>query len=117
MNQDEVLTVLADNWQPIDTSTMLFPGVMLVDYVRVYQRSDQTNVGCSPEDYPTADYINNHHDAYTSMSLQIGSHLRRLMRLLQTPISHTGRGPDLMGPGILGLKTHWWVCLQSTLHA
>jgi Beta-glucan synthesis-associated protein SKN1/KRE6/Sbg1 len=48
---------------------MEFPAVMLVDYVRVYQRSGQTNVGCDPSDYPTAAYINNHLDSYTSKSL------------------------------------------------
>ena len=45
---------------------MEFPALMLIDYVRVYQRNGQTNVGCSPPNYPTADYINNHLDAYTS---------------------------------------------------
>ena len=30
---------------------------MLVDYVRVYQRNGETNIGCDPKDYPTADYI------------------------------------------------------------
>lgn len=39
---------------------------MQVDYVRVYQRKDQTNVGCNPSRYPTTDYINNHMDAYSS---------------------------------------------------
>jgi len=31
---------------------------MAVDYVRVYQPKDKRNVGCDPEDFPTADYIN-----------------------------------------------------------
>jgi hypothetical protein len=58
----------AANWQTIDTSTMIFPGEMLVDYVRVYQRKGQTNVGCSPKDFPTEDYINRHMDSYMSVS-------------------------------------------------
>lgn len=45
---------------------MVFPAEMLVDYVRVYQRDGETNIGCNPPDYPTADYINNHFDAYAS---------------------------------------------------
>lgn len=45
---------------------MEFPAEMLVDYVRVYQRKGSENVGCSPKDYPTEDYINRHQDAYTS---------------------------------------------------
>jgi hypothetical protein len=48
---------------------MALPGVMLVDYVRVYQREGQENIGCNPKDYPTADYIDRHLDAYTSACL------------------------------------------------
>ena len=57
---------LAENWQTIDLTTMIFPAVMQIDYVRVYQRKGQTNIGCDPPDYPTAKYIADHMDAYTS---------------------------------------------------
>jgi hypothetical protein len=30
---------------------------MWVDYIRVYQDPKLINIGCDPEDYPTADYI------------------------------------------------------------
>ncbi|KDQ52324.1 glycoside hydrolase family 16 protein [Jaapia argillacea MUCL 33604] len=53
----------------IDLNTILSPAVMLVDYVRVYQRKGAMNVGCSPSNYPTADYINRHMDAYTNPNL------------------------------------------------
>ena len=45
---------------------MIFPAEMLVDYVRVYQRKGQTNIGCDPPGYPTLDYINRHPDTYGS---------------------------------------------------
>lgn len=61
------------NWQTIDLSTMEFPAIMQVDYVRVYQRTDSQNVGCDPEDYPTADYISKHADAYNSAYLTFWS--------------------------------------------
>ena len=48
---------------------MTFPAEMLVDYVRVYQRDGEVNVGCSPPDYPTEDYINNHPNAYNNPNL------------------------------------------------
>lgn len=57
---------ISSNWQTIDLTTMEFPAEMLVDYVRVYQRSGETNVGCSPSDYPTEDYISAHMEAYTN---------------------------------------------------
>ena len=45
---------------------MEFPALMLVDYVRVYQRQGQTNIGCNPARYPTSDYIARHPEAYNS---------------------------------------------------
>ncbi|KAK7691618.1 hypothetical protein QCA50_005017 [Cerrena zonata] len=60
---------MSSNWQKIDLSTMVFPAEYLVDYVRVYQRKGQTNIGCSPKDYPTAQYINDHMTAYTNPNL------------------------------------------------
>ncbi|KAI0795085.1 beta-glucan synthesis-associated [Abortiporus biennis] len=60
---------ISPNWQTIDTTTMEFPAIMQVDYVRVYQRKGQTNIGCDPADYPTADYINNHMEAYSNANL------------------------------------------------
>ena len=59
----------------IDFSKLVFPAIMKVDYVRVYQRNDLLNIGvsrllrkgqtrlivifgqCDPKNYPTADYI------------------------------------------------------------
>jgi len=55
---------ISQNWETIDLTTMIFPAEMLVDYVRVYQRTGSTNVGCNPKAYPTTDYINNHLEAY-----------------------------------------------------
>ncbi|KAJ6527706.1 beta-glucan synthesis-associated protein-domain-containing protein [Mycena capillaripes] len=60
---------ISSNWQNIDLSTMVFPAEMLVDYVRVYQRDGETNVGCNPPDYPTTDYIQNHYTAYANPNL------------------------------------------------
>jgi len=60
------LWYLTENWQPIDFTTMIFPAEFCIDYVRVYQRKGQTNVGCDPQGFPTATYINNHLDAYSS---------------------------------------------------
>lgn len=40
-----------------------FPVEMLVDYVRVYQRKGQTDIGCDPPNYPTANCIAKHLDS------------------------------------------------------
>ncbi|KDR79505.1 hypothetical protein GALMADRAFT_1243340 [Galerina marginata CBS 339.88] len=60
---------ISPNWQTIDLSSMQFPAEMKVDYIRVYQRKGQTNTGCSPKNYPTADYINSHLEAYTNVNM------------------------------------------------
>ncbi|KAJ7686092.1 beta-glucan synthesis-associated [Mycena rosella] len=60
---------ISNNWQQIDLTSMVFPAEMVVDYVRVYQRDGETNVGCNPPDFPTTDYINSHFSAYSSAYL------------------------------------------------
>ncbi|KAH9919444.1 beta-glucan synthesis-associated [Epithele typhae] len=60
---------ISSNWQTIDLTTMEFPAIMQIDYVRVYQRSGSTNVGCDPPDYPTKDYIEKHPEAYSNADL------------------------------------------------
>lgn len=60
---------ISPGWQHVDLSTLSFPTEMLVDYVRIYQRKGHENVGCSPEDYPTEEYIRNHRDAYNNPNL------------------------------------------------
>ena len=62
-----LIRMVLDSFQTVDLSTLTFPNEMHIDYVRVYQRDGQTNIGCSPPDYPTADYIANHPVAYSSM--------------------------------------------------
>ncbi|CAK5276442.1 unnamed protein product [Mycena citricolor] len=46
-----------------------FPGIMRVDWVRVYQHPDKINIGCDPPDRPTQDYINTYIEAYTNPNL------------------------------------------------
>lgn len=49
---------MAYNFQRQDWAHLQFPAHLMIDYVRVYQRSGETNIGCSPSDHPTTDYIN-----------------------------------------------------------
>ncbi|KAF9443205.1 glycoside hydrolase family 16 protein [Macrolepiota fuliginosa MF-IS2] len=59
---------ISPNWQTINTDSMMFPSEFLIDYVRVYQRKDQINVGCDPPEFPTAKYIQDHIQAYMSVN-------------------------------------------------
>ena len=49
---------MSPNFGKIDFEHLQFPAKMRIDYIRVYQRSDQINIGCDPPDFPTAAYIN-----------------------------------------------------------
>ncbi len=49
---------LSMSFSQIDFSHLTFPTTMRVDYIRVYQQPDQINIGCNPEAFPTAAYIN-----------------------------------------------------------
>ncbi|KIJ29685.1 glycoside hydrolase family 16 protein [Sphaerobolus stellatus SS14] len=60
---------MSPSFQEQDWKNLKFPSQMLIDYIRVYQRNGVTNVGCSPPDYPTSDYINSHINAYMDANL------------------------------------------------
>lgn len=57
---------MSTSFQTVDLATMTFPAELHIDYVRVYQREGEQNIGCSPKKYPTADYIDDHMEVYTS---------------------------------------------------
>ena len=60
---------MSTNFAIVDLDHLPFPATMLIDYVRVYQRSSEKNIGCDPKDFPTQDYINTYIEAYTNPNL------------------------------------------------
>ncbi|THU76916.1 glycoside hydrolase family 16 protein [Dendrothele bispora CBS 962.96] len=61
---------MSRNFGPVDLAHLQFPAHMYVDWIRVYQDSDNINIGCDPKDFPTADYINTLYiEAYTNPNL------------------------------------------------
>jgi hypothetical protein len=48
---------MSDNFGTVDTEHLTFPATMSVDYIRVYQPPDAINIGCDPDAFPTAAYI------------------------------------------------------------
>ncbi|KAA1070914.1 hypothetical protein PGT21_003086 [Puccinia graminis f. sp. tritici] len=57
---------ISNKFQTVEWEKLNFPAKMYIDYVRIYQREGHTNIGCSPKDRPTEDYINRHLGAYTN---------------------------------------------------
>lgn len=45
---------------------MRFSATVLIDYIRIYKRTDSQNVSCDPKGYRTADYIVNYTEASNS---------------------------------------------------
>jgi beta-glucanase (GH16 family) len=61
---------LSPSFQKQDWKHLQFPSKMYIDYIRVYQREDVKNgVTCNPSNYPTANYINEHIEAYSNPNL------------------------------------------------
>ncbi|KAK6204759.1 glucan synthase subunit [Scheffersomyces amazonensis] len=60
---------ISNNWAYINWPSIQFPVTMNIDYVRVYQPANETNVGCDPDDYPTYDYIQSHLNIYENVNL------------------------------------------------
>jgi beta-glucanase (GH16 family) len=60
---------MSDSFGKVDYDHLTFPNTMSVDYVRVYQHPDKINVNCSPDDFPTATYIEQYMETYTNPNL------------------------------------------------
>lgn len=65
---------LSAGFGDIDWDNIEFPGIMLVDYVRIWQVKGKENVGCDPPDFPTKDYIERHAEAYFNPNLTLWGH-------------------------------------------
>ncbi|KAI0651922.1 glycoside hydrolase family 16 protein [Trametes meyenii] len=53
----------------IDFDQLRFPSTLRVDWIRVYQDPNRINIGCDPEDFPTAEYIKAYKEAYSNPNL------------------------------------------------
>ncbi|KAJ7212286.1 glycoside hydrolase family 16 protein [Mycena pura] len=63
---------MSPGFQAQDFMHMTFPNKMYVDYVRVYQREGvDEGATCDPSNHPTANYINNHLNAYNNPNLTV----------------------------------------------
>ncbi|GJN87819.1 hypothetical protein Rhopal_000774-T1 [Rhodotorula paludigena] len=56
------------SFQQPEWGKIRFPGELLIDYVRVYQKG-KANVGCDPKDYPTSKYIADHPEIYNNANI------------------------------------------------
>ncbi|KAF8891507.1 glycoside hydrolase family 16 protein [Mucidula mucida] len=57
------------NFGSVDLENLVFPTTMSIDYVRVYQKKGEINVGCDPDEFPTQAYIEEYIEAYTNPNL------------------------------------------------
>ena len=49
---------MSKNFGEIDLENLVFPAIMKIDYIRVYQDPKHINLGCDPAEFPTQQYIN-----------------------------------------------------------
>ncbi|GMH39393.1 hypothetical protein BSKO_07291 [Bryopsis sp. KO-2023] len=54
---------ISHSWSSIDPN-LTFPATMEIDYVRLYQEPGKYNLGCSPPEYPTSQWIACHPQHY-----------------------------------------------------
>ncbi|KAI3431296.1 hypothetical protein D9Q98_004355 [Chlorella vulgaris] len=55
---------MSESFGYVDLEKLAFPSQYKVDYVRVYQNASAVNLGCSPPDFPTAQYLACNRDKY-----------------------------------------------------
>lgn len=63
---------MSSGFAVVDWNDLQWPATMLIDYIRVYQRAEG-KLGCDTDDRPTANYINNHMNAYTNPNFTVWS--------------------------------------------
>ncbi|KAK0467011.1 glycoside hydrolase family 16 protein [Desarmillaria tabescens] len=60
---------MSTNFGDVDLDHLTFPAIMSIDWIRVYQDPNSINVGCDPDDFPTAAYIETYAEAYNNPNL------------------------------------------------
>lgn len=60
---------MSKNFGAVDFTHLTFPNHLRIDYIRIYQPPQAINIGCSPPNFPTQDYINKYIGAYTNPNL------------------------------------------------
>jgi beta-glucanase (GH16 family) len=75
-------------WGEILMADLVFPTIMHIDYVRIYQKAGQENITCDPPGYPTTEYIKNHPVAYNNPNLTVSV----LALFVETLIDFISRG-------------------------
>ncbi|KAH9944284.1 beta-glucan synthesis-associated protein [Epithele typhae] len=60
---------ISENFGTVDYDNLQFPSTMRVDWIRVYQEPGNINIGCDPDDFPTAAYIAEYSEAYSNPNL------------------------------------------------
>jgi beta-glucanase (GH16 family) len=60
---------ISASWSEILFGDLVFPTIMHVDYVRIYQKKGQVSITCDPPGYPTTEYIAQHPVAYNNPNL------------------------------------------------
>ncbi|ORY56798.1 family 16 glycoside hydrolase [Leucosporidium creatinivorum] len=68
---------ISNSFQTPQWDKIRFPGILRIDYVRVYQKGDP-QVGCDPPSHPTSDYINRHLEAYMNPNLTMWTETNNL---------------------------------------
>ncbi|KAF1850443.1 glycoside hydrolase family 16 protein [Cucurbitaria berberidis CBS 394.84] len=65
---------ISNGWTWIDWEHLIFPAVMRVDYVRLYQKTGEEMVTCDPPGFETTKYIKRHQNAYSNQNLTVSTY-------------------------------------------
>jgi beta-glucanase (GH16 family) len=80
---------MSGSWSEILMGDLVFPTIMHIDYVRIYQKAGEEIITCDPPGYPTTEYIKNHGVAYNNPNLTVCPPLSfSLLKIQQTDYSH-----------------------------
>lgn len=81
---------MSNTWTSINWEKLVFPAVMRIDYVRLYQKKGEEMVTCDPPGFETTDYIKDHIAAYTNTNLTVSLYSRKVHEACTNDVAEMG---------------------------
>ena len=91
---------LSGAWSEILMADLIFPTIMHIDYVRLYQKPGATSITCDPPGFPTTEYIAAHPGPYNNPNLTV-SFSNSILGISELMWNSIGTRQDTRG-----LRTH-----------
>lgn len=109
---------MSKNFGAVDFTHLTFPNHLRIDYIRIYQPPQAINIGCSPPNFPTQDYINKSASSFRVKRTTIIAYplsFTQVYRSLHEPKPHDVERwlrSNISEELFLAIMQQWWLTLM-----